>query len=71
MHLNSFLGLVDNGLHFLQHHNWADVHSDSDFTASMAVAKMVLEAATHDIEIMARFSDQGQEVCELLFHHRT
>jgi len=60
-HLNALLALVDNGLHFLQNHVWSDI--ENDFTASLAVGKMVLQAANHDPNIMSRLSDHGQEVC--------
>lgn len=66
-HLNSFLGLVDSGLHFLENHVWADVQSENDFTASLVVAKMILQAAEHDPSIINKLSDQTTEVRSVLF----
>jgi hypothetical protein len=61
--LDSVLELAVDGLNFLQHHVWSDVHSDRDFTVSIAVAKIVLEAADHKPGILARqMTEQGGEV---------
>lgn len=68
MHLKHFLGLVDHGILFLQNYLWVDIHSDNDFQASLAVGKMILNAATYDHTIMVRLAEQGIEVNNLASH---
>lgn len=53
-HLSQFIALADPGFFFLQNHSWNEVHSESDFTASLAVGKMILKAITQDPSIMPR-----------------
>ncbi|KAJ8700118.1 hypothetical protein PTI98_003174 [Pleurotus ostreatus] len=60
-HPLSFLGLVDSGFHFLSHHTWTNERADKDFDASISVAKMVLEAATLDKNIMVRLFEHVTE----------
>lgn len=61
-HISSFLGLVDSGFHFLSHHTWSNERADKDFDASISVAKMVLEAAILDKNIMVRLFEHVTEV---------
>jgi hypothetical protein len=66
--IESIRGLADNGFYFLQHHTWSDIQSDNDYTVSIAVAKLVLEAADHDPDILMRhMSDHSGEVLLDLF----
>ncbi|GLB34930.1 putative response to drug [Lyophyllum shimeji] len=58
-HLSSLLALVDPGIHFLQSHNWQDV--DNDFSASLSVARMLLQVAEQDPTVMRKLSDYGAE----------
>ncbi|KAF4603665.1 hypothetical protein EYR38_004080 [Pleurotus pulmonarius] len=60
-HISSFLGLVDSGFHFLSHHTWSNERADKDFDASISVAKMVLEAAILDKNIMVRLFEHVTE----------
>src|SRR5262245_55654053 len=54
--------LADDGFYFLQNYAWSDVQSEKDLDVSVAVAKMVLEAADHDPEIMIRTITEPGEV---------
>ncbi|RDB21389.1 hypothetical protein Hypma_011626 [Hypsizygus marmoreus] len=60
-HLSSLIGLVDPGIHFLQAHPWQDVSSESDFAASLGVAKLLLQVAGQDPTVMNKLSDYGTE----------
>jgi hypothetical protein len=60
--IRSFLALADDGFYFLQNHTSSELQSDNDFNTSMAVARMVLEAADHDPEIMIRAMTEPGEV---------
>jgi len=51
---DAFLSLVEDGFFFLQNHAWSEVQSENDFTASVAVAKMILQAAEQKPEVMLR-----------------
>ncbi|KAJ7685226.1 hypothetical protein DFH06DRAFT_1157872 [Mycena polygramma] len=59
-HLNSFIGLVDYGFYYLQHHIWTDIQSDNDFYASLAVAKMILHVANYNNSIYGRMSEPAE-----------
>jgi hypothetical protein len=56
------LGLLDPSIHFLQNHTWLDVGSDNDFTASLAVGKLIFQLAEQDPSIIMKLSDYGAEV---------
>ncbi|KAH0583846.1 hypothetical protein H2248_009444 [Termitomyces sp. 'cryptogamus'] len=58
-HLSSFLDLVEPAVHFIQNHPWQDV--EKDFAASLAAARLILQASTQDPNIMDRLSDYGIE----------
>jgi hypothetical protein len=45
---------VDDGFFYLQNHTWSEVQSENDFTASVAVAKMILQAAEHKPDIILK-----------------
>ncbi|KAL0946866.1 hypothetical protein HGRIS_013032 [Hohenbuehelia grisea] len=60
-YLSSFLGLVDNGFYFLLNYTWSSDRIDADFNASVAVARMILEATTRDQNIMIRLSEHAME----------
>ena len=51
----------DNGFQFLLHHIWGDVTSDSDFAVSLAVGKLVLQAASQDPSVMSRIAEHTVE----------
>jgi len=51
---DTFLSLAEDGFFFLQNHAWSEVQSESDFIASVAVAKMILQAAEQKSDIMLR-----------------
>ncbi|KAG6900874.1 hypothetical protein C0993_009992 [Termitomyces sp. T159_Od127] len=55
----SFLGLVEPAIHFIQNHPWQD--GEKDFAASLAAARLVLQASTQDPNIMNRLSEYGTE----------
>ena len=57
-----FLSLADDGFFFLQNHLWSDVQSESDFNASVAVAKMILQAAEQNPDTMLRRMSDSSEV---------
>ncbi|KAJ7109404.1 hypothetical protein C8R44DRAFT_286771 [Mycena epipterygia] len=60
IHLNLFMGLVDYGFYYLQHHMWTDIQSENDFHASLAVGQMVLQAATYNNSIYGRMSEPAE-----------
>jgi hypothetical protein len=64
-HLNSFVGLVDYGFYYLQNHMWTDIQSENDFYASLAVAKMILQATSYNNSIWGRLSEPAE-----VRHHR-
>lgn len=57
----SMQAMVDPGINFLRTHSWTDISSDNDFSASLAVAKMLLNVASRDSSAMAKISDSGRE----------
>ncbi|KAJ7452375.1 hypothetical protein B0H11DRAFT_2327847, partial [Mycena galericulata] len=57
IHLNLFMGLVDHAFYYLQNHMWTDIQSENDFHASLAVGKMILQAATYNGSIYGRMSE--------------
>ncbi|KAF7338262.1 hypothetical protein MVEN_02051500 [Mycena venus] len=59
-HLNSFMGLVDYGFYYLQNHMWTDIQSENDFYASLAVAKMILQATNYNSSIWGRLSEPAE-----------
>ena len=61
--VRTLLSLVDPGLHFLQNHVWLDVGSESDFSASLAVGRVIMEVAECDSSVISRLSEHGAEVC--------
>ncbi len=61
-HLNLFLGLGSPGVYFLHNYSWTDVRTDNDFSASLAVAKMVLQTSNQEPRIFTQFMDYGNEV---------
>ncbi|KAG6890677.1 hypothetical protein C0995_005049 [Termitomyces sp. Mi166 len=58
-HLSSFLDLVEPAIHFIQNHPWQDV--EKDFAASLAAARLILQASAQDPNVMNRLSDHGTE----------
>jgi len=49
-----FLSVAEDGFYFLQNHTWSEVQSENDFTASVAVAKMILQAAEQKPDIILK-----------------
>ncbi|KAJ7449837.1 hypothetical protein FB451DRAFT_1286715 [Mycena latifolia] len=66
IHLNLFMGLVDYGFFYLQHHTWTDIQSENDFYASLAVGKMILQAATYNNSIYGRMSEPPERTSSRL-----
>ncbi|KAJ7709877.1 hypothetical protein B0H17DRAFT_1029591 [Mycena rosella] len=60
IHLNLFMGLVDYAFYYLQNHMWTDIQSETDFYASLAVGKMILQAATYNNSIYGRMSEPAE-----------
>ncbi|KAJ7774854.1 hypothetical protein B0H16DRAFT_1508657 [Mycena metata] len=58
-HLNLFTGLVEYGFYYLQQHMWTDIQSENDFYASLAVGKMILQAASFNGSIYGRMSESA------------
>ncbi|KAJ7235476.1 hypothetical protein B0H12DRAFT_1141671 [Mycena haematopus] len=59
-HLNSFIGLVDYGFYYLHNHMWTDIQSENDFYASLAVAKIILQATNYNNSIWGRLSEPAE-----------
>jgi hypothetical protein len=59
----AFLSLAEDGFFFLQNHTWSEVQSENDFTASVAVAKLILQAAEQKPEIILKQLADTSEVC--------
>lgn len=53
------IGLVDPGILYLQNQSWTPTHSEDDFWAAAAVAKMILQVATYEAGILNRLADIG------------
>lgn len=53
--------LAEPALYFLQHSRWADIHSENDFSASLAAGKVVLQALECDPSTMSMM-DRASEV---------
>jgi hypothetical protein len=66
---DTFLSLAEDGFFFLQNHAWSEVQSESDFIASVAVAKMILQAAEQKSDIMLRQLADTSEVCWFVLAH--
>ncbi|TFK42558.1 hypothetical protein BDQ12DRAFT_676416 [Crucibulum laeve] len=60
-HPAMFLGLAENGFHFLQNHSWLDSTTEHDFGASLAVARLVFQAGTHDPSVIRILSSGGTD----------
>ena len=58
----AFLSLAEDGFFFLQNHTWSEVQSENDFTASVAVAKMILQAAEQKSDIILKQLAETSEV---------
>ncbi|KAK7020581.1 hypothetical protein R3P38DRAFT_3272569 [Favolaschia claudopus] len=58
--LSSFMNLVDHGFYYLHNHAWADIHSEDDFYASLAVARMILQATSYNNSIWGRLADKAE-----------
>ena len=56
------IGLVEPGLIYLQNQTWTPSHSDEDLEAAVAVAKMILQVATHEAGILNRLAELGGDV---------
>ncbi|KAF7304918.1 hypothetical protein MKEN_01206100 [Mycena kentingensis (nom. inval.)] len=56
-HPNDLQTIVDNGFFYLQNHVWADTRSENDFTASLAIGKLVLQAATTNSSLYSRMAE--------------
>jgi hypothetical protein len=54
------MALADDGLQFLNNQPWTDPRSENDLHASVAVAKMVLDAADRDPDVMVRAMEAGE-----------
>jgi hypothetical protein len=52
--------LADDGLQFLNNQPWTDPRSENDLHASLAVAKMVLDATDRDPDVMVRAMDAAE-----------
>jgi hypothetical protein len=66
------MGLVDYGFYYMQHHIWTDIQSENDFYASLAVAKMILQAANYNSSIYGRISEPAEvRQCHLRLVKRT
>jgi hypothetical protein len=60
----AFLSLAEDGFFFLQNHTWLEVQSENDFAASVAVAKMIMQAAQQKPDIILKqFSDTSDVCC--------
>ena len=59
----AFLSLAEDGFFFLQNHTWLEVQSENDFAASVAVAKMILQAAQQKPDIILKQFSDTSEVC--------
>jgi hypothetical protein len=59
---DAFLSLAEDGFFFLQNHTWSEVQSENDFTASVAVAKMILQAAEQKSDIILKQLAETSEV---------
>ncbi|KAF7294902.1 hypothetical protein MIND_01028100 [Mycena indigotica] len=57
--------IVEHGLHYLHNHIWTDIRSENDFTASLAVGKMILQAAAINRSIFSKIADPGDRVSRL------
>lgn len=62
-----FLSLADDGFFFLQNHLWSEVQSENDFNASVAVARMILQAAEQNPDVMLRRVSDSSEVRRSVF----
>ncbi|KAG6814363.1 hypothetical protein H0H92_010949 [Tricholoma furcatifolium] len=58
-HLSLFLVLVDPAVHFLQNHSWQDV--ESDFKASLCIARIILQVSMQDLAIMRKLADYAEK----------
>ncbi|KAJ7219313.1 hypothetical protein GGX14DRAFT_435653 [Mycena pura] len=60
-HTSSFLALVEPGFYYLQNHMWSDIQSENDFHASLAVGKMILQAAMYNnSDVYGRLSEPSE-----------
>ncbi|KAJ7063344.1 hypothetical protein C8F01DRAFT_1132647 [Mycena amicta] len=59
-HPTDFQNLVDYGFYYLQNHIWADTRSENDFTASLAIGKMILQAAASNSSIYGRMTEPAE-----------
>ncbi|KAJ7774577.1 hypothetical protein DFH07DRAFT_865871 [Mycena maculata] len=60
IHLNLFMGLVDHAFYYLQNQMWTDIQSENDFYASLAVGKMILQAAAFNGSVYGRISEPAE-----------
>jgi hypothetical protein len=60
---DAFLSLAEDGFFFLQNHTWSEVQSENDFTASVAVARMILQAAEKRPDIVLKQLAETTDVC--------
>jgi hypothetical protein len=59
----AFLSLAEDGFFFLQNHTWLEMQSENDFAASVAVAKMILQASQQKPDIILKQFTDTSEVC--------
>ncbi|KAJ7632645.1 hypothetical protein FB45DRAFT_913016 [Roridomyces roridus] len=50
-HSDLFMALVDPAFYYLQNRIWTDIQSENDFSASLAVGKVILQAAAYNSSI--------------------
>lgn len=66
MFSDSAVSLAEDGFFFLQNHVWSEVHSENDFGASVAAAKLILKAAEQKPDVMLKQSLDSSDVCCML-----
>lgn len=65
LHPQLFVGLVEGGCYWLDHHVWTEGQTEQDFDASLAVARMIFQAMSYDALILQRMSGSN-EVSKLI-----
>lgn len=63
----AFYSSAEDGFFFLQNHSWSEVQSENDFAASVAVAKMILQAAEQKPDVILKQMTDSVEVRAYLF----
>jgi len=61
-HFPPLLGLVEPGIYYLRTPFWVEVNSENDFSAALAVARMLLQVTGQDWSPLAKLLDRSGEV---------